>query len=484
MDKQPDQPDKPSTAPDSADSTASDKPASDQPVMHASNVKDVIHEEATIQVIEERLDDEVHLSADEVAKKMFSSPRADSAPSGGKQFFDPTGGTAAAAKVAQEPIKRGIAFGFLSVLGVGFVIAAVTFVFWLIRPNFADTYELTTTATIRWHAFYNEWQKLGPDDFGGTIIANDPELITSVRESLNEYKRSLNAIANSSGLRSREVNDEYEKLRAVLLDGFERIDRSLDRIAIIQEAYARYRQLVDSQLYINVPEQMILLSYDPLINSSDQALADFYAEFFELVSEFPNNIPIDHNHPLRIPAVIQGPLDFPLADPDLVESLADAQRELFFTSVDAAKFTAALAAFDRVVFDHLPRDVAIQVRLAQWRDYDRIDDVHTFMSRIALFQRNSHNNRPPQYPDIDRYFSEYLNISRDNFRDPLTGEPYEFLNATEPGIGEIQHSGIGNICDGNRIVNNTDPLTINQSIAIRIRLERGENNFYCMDNQR
>jgi len=457
-----------------------DKPKS---TIQANNIKDVAYEEKTIQIIETSTDDDAP-SADEILKKMRKSMDTNLS----RQFFDPAANTAAANAAAKEPIRRGILMGILSVLGLTLLTGIVVLLVVLFRVDYARTHELTARATLYWEEFHNEWQKLGPDNFGGTINANDPELLEAVRTSLRVYKESLNDLASSSGLRNRTVNAEYEILRDILLDGFAKIDRSIERIELIQSAYEAYRALVASQLYNNAPDQLIFRSYEPLVAANDREFAEFYQEFLTLVRQHPGRIYIDPATPLAVSVVIEGPLDF-LDTPDLssieigqIEQLVAAQRALFFNEEHAARFTAALAAFDKVVFDHLPRNLAIQTSLARWRDQDRIDDIDRFMSRIHLYQE-ANRGRPPQFTDLSQYALDFLNLDiEENFRDPLTGAPYNFLNSEDPtAIGDIQFV-FTFICDGRNAILNTDAAATNQSMALRIKLETGS--FYCRDNQR
>jgi|GEM_PF-2638895 hypothetical protein len=466
--------------------TTGDSP--DDSELHTSNIKDVPYEETSIQIIEESAEEIP--STEEIVRKMHSSTisglntgTSDNQTVNmnfSKQFFDPAANSAAAAEIAKEPLKKGIMMGILAIVGLVLVGGLVFLIAILFRVDYEKTVSTADVATVKWHEFQNEWQKLGKKDFGGTIVVNQQELTDEAKRSLSAYKDSLNELASSSGLRNSSIKSEYESLKSTLLDSFEKINKSFSRMDTIRGAYDEYKRLEATGLYGRHPERLVIKAYEALATAGDEELAEYYREFLSIIK---NTI---EGSPERMysydTVVIEGPEDLlHLFDQeDELSFMIAKQQRLFFTDTDARKIDEALTKFKEVVFDNIPRDIAVAAKLAEWRDGDRVDDIDKFISRVNQYQSDN-RGKTPSFTEVAKYMTDYLGMNIEDFKDPQTGKQYNFLDSEEPhSIGDIQYTGSGFTCDGTNIIINSDSQIVNRSMAIRVKLENGS--FYCRDN--
>ena len=151
-----------------------------------------------------------------------------------------------------------------------------------------------------------------------------------------------------------------------------------------------------------------------------------------------------------------------------------------FTIIEVVLVLAIAGLIFLMVFIALP---ALQ---RGQRDGQRRQDASRFLSQINSYSTNNRGDVPAANANKmvsgkKSFANEYLKRSAGEFKDPQTGDDYNFRYGTASDMKGDTKTFVyatGAKCDGERIVDNSGA---SRSVAVQIKLEGS--GYFCEDNQ-
>ena len=146
-----------------------------------------------------------------------------------------------------------------------------------------------------------------------------------------------------------------------------------------------------------------------------------------------------------------------------------------FTIIEVVLVLAIAGLIFLMVFIALP---ALQ---RSQRDSQRRQDVSKVMAQLQAYQTNNRGAIPADHTALNNanFANNYLKRDQNEFNDPQTGNPYQFVAGTQQPTTATMSYIVGQKCAGENFTSGTS--LGNRVAAIRIKLEGS--GFFCQDNQ-